>query len=123
MAQGVKLGVFKLAETKKLFYLYLPLADNDGNLFPEAMFTDVATELSEQFGGSTRARPMSATALLGEWLEPTTGEKFRDDVIGYFVLAPISPETETFFTNFKLTFMKRFRQEDIFLIAHTVEVY
>ena len=123
-----------MAKTKKLFHLYLPLTDNDGTPFPETLFTEVATELSTQFGGSTRARPVKEAALLGEWVEPSTREMYQDEVIAYYVrfahrrlrltaLADVSLETEAFFIQLKQSLLEQFRQKDIFLVAYLVEVY
>jgi hypothetical protein len=109
--------------TKKLFYFYLPLADNEGRPFSPRMFTEVADELNARFGGTTRARPARTAAFLGEWSEPTTGEVYRDEVIFYLVLADAVPETEEFFVAFHQTLKERFQQKAIFLIAHLVEVY
>lgn len=112
-----------MAKTKKLFHIYLPLADNDGSPFSETLFTEVAVELSARFGGSTRARPVKEAAFLGEWVEPGAREMYQDEVIAYYVLADVSLETEAFFIQFKQSLLEQFRQKDIFLVAYFVEVY
>jgi hypothetical protein len=112
-----------LPTTHKLFHLYLPLADNEGVPFPEDLFVEVTTELSLRFGGLTHTQFTREAAFLGEWLEIVSGTRYRDEIAIFWVMADVSPETEAFFLGFKQVLMERFRQKEIFLIAHLVEVY
>ena len=104
-------------QTKKLFLLFLPLNDNEGNPFPEIEFANVVIDIRRRFGGLTWMRPTHEVALLGEWVESVTGTIYRDELIAYFVVADATSKAEDFFAEYKSTLMARFRQKDIFMLS------
>lgn len=110
-------------QTTKLVLFFLPLNDNEGNLFPEIEFANVVVDIRRQFGGLTWMRPTHEVALLGEWVEAVTGAIYRDELIAYFVVTDATYEAETFFAEYKFTLMNRFRQKDIFMLSFFVDIY
>ena len=110
-------------QTKKLFLLFLPLNDNEGNPFPEIEFANVVIDIRRRFGGLTWMRPTHEVALLGEWVESVTGTIYRDELIAYFVVADATSKAEDFFAEYKSTLMTRFRQKDIFMLSFLVDIY
>ena len=108
---------------KKLFTIFLPLADNNGVAFPESIFEEVGSELARKFGGATRMKPVSQSAYLGQWFEPISGATYTDEIIVVLVLTDASPETDEFFIQMKENLKHLFRQLDILIMAHTVEVF
>ena len=110
-------------QTKKLFLFFLPLNDNEGNLFPEIEFANVVVDIRRRFGGLTWMRPTHEVALLGEWVESVTETIYRDELIAYFIVADDIAEAEAFFAEYKATLMNRFRQKDIFMLGFLIDLY
>ena len=65
-----------------LVQLLLPLRDNHGERFPQALFDEVAGELTRRFGGLTA---YSRAPAAGLW-EERPGDTRRDDVVVYEVM-------------------------------------
>ena len=66
-----------------LVQLLLPIRDESGAPFPRAHYDTLARELTEHFGGVTAYTRAPASGL---WEEPS-GEKVRDDIVIYEVMA------------------------------------
>jgi len=108
---------------KKLFTIFLPLADNNGVAFPESIFEEVGNELVRKFGGATRMKPVSQSAYLGQWFEPISEATYTDEIIVALVLTDPSSDTDEFFIQIKEDLKRLFRQLDILIMAHAVEVF
>lgn len=67
----------------QLIQLLLPLYDNQGEPFPQALFERVRQQLTEKFGGVTAYVRSPAKGL---WKEDD-GTVVRDDVVMYEVMA------------------------------------
>jgi hypothetical protein len=66
-----------------LIQLLLPLCDNDGHPFPQAMYLKVRDQLTEHFGGITTYVRSPAEGL---WKEGSCGT-VRDEIVIYEVMA------------------------------------
>lgn len=65
-----------------LIELFLPLYDSQGNRFPQKIFTDLKTELTETFGGLTIHSKAPATGL---W-KPENSEPVKDTIVIYEIM-------------------------------------
>lgn len=99
-----------------LTQLLLPLYDNDGQALPKALFDDVRNELMEQFGGLTAYARAPANGL---WQE-NDNRAVRDDLVIYEVMA--SELDRAWWANYRASLEARFRQEQLLIRAHPVEV-
>ncbi len=99
-----------------LTQLLLPLYDNDGQALPKALFAEVRNELVEQFGGLTAYARAPANGL---WREDDS-RAVRDDLVIYEVM--ISELDRIWWTNYRTSLEARFRQEQLLIRAHPVEV-
>jgi hypothetical protein len=108
---------------KKLFTIFLPLADNNGVAFPESIFEEVGNELVRKFGGATRMKPVNQSAYLGQWFEPISGATYTDEIVVVLVLTDPSSAADEFFIQMKEDLKRLFHQLDILTMAHTVEVF
>ena len=97
-----------------LIELFLPLANNEGNLFDQSEYADVQQTLADQFGGVT-AYPRSPAK--GLWKGPND-QKQRDELIVYEVMA--DELDERWWTAYRQSLEKRFRQERILIRSQEV---
>jgi hypothetical protein len=68
-------------------------------------------------------KPVSQSAYLGQWFEPISGVAYTDEIIVVLVLTDPSSDTDEFFIQMKEDLKHLFRQLDILIMAHTVEVF
>lgn len=99
-----------------LIQLLLPLYDNDGKALPKSLFVEVRDELMQQFGGLTAH---TRAPVNGLWREDDDSA-VRDDLIIYEVLA--SELNRAWWRDYRTSLETRFRQEQVLLQAHPVEV-
>jgi hypothetical protein len=83
---------------------------------PEPLLTETLLELEERFG----AVSCETQTIRGSWQQE--GETFRDELVRAFVDAPDVPENRQFFLRFKEQLKARFRQHDIWMTTHPIEV-
>ena len=97
-----------------LIQLLLPIRSEAGHPFPRTHYDTLAHELTDRFGGVTAYTRAPATGL---WEEPS-GEKVRDDVVVYEVMA------ETLDAAWWAAFRKRleaqFQQQELVIRAHEI---
>jgi hypothetical protein len=83
---------------------------------PDELLVETLLELERQFGAVS-----SETQIIrGLWTHQ--GQSYRDDLVRVFVDAPHTPETQQFFREFKERLKARFRQIDIWMTSHSIEV-
>lgn len=99
-----------------LIQLFLPLYDNDGQALPKSLFADVRDELIQQFGGLTAHTRAPVDGLWGEDKSHTV----RDDLVIYEVMA--SELQRDWWTHYRTSLETRFRQEQVLIRAHAVEL-
>ncbi len=77
---------------------------------------DILYELRHRFG----AVSSETQTIHGTWQHE--GQVYRDDLIRVFVDVPDLPENRQFFVEFKELLKSRFRQLDIWLTTHALEI-
>lgn len=98
------------------YEILLPLRYNDGQPVPEADLAEVVLELRRQF----HAVSSETQIIQGHW--ENEGIVFRDELVRIFVDVPDTNEHRQFFIKFKERLKERFRQVDIWLTTHSIEV-
>jgi hypothetical protein len=98
------------------YEILLPLCFNDGTPVAKSLLAETVQELEEQFGAVS-----SETQIIqGRWRSGGTG--YHDDLIRVWVDAEATAEVQTFFTGYKQRLKDRFKQLDIWLTSHSIEV-
>jgi hypothetical protein len=100
--------------TKRIEIL-LPLNYNDGTEVEPEKFELTADELSDHFSGITQ----DVTRITGTW--KYGGTRYRDELLRIRVDTN-DPAAVTFFKAYKEVLKQRFRQIDIWIVAHEIEV-
>ena len=97
-----------------LVQLLLPVRDGDGRPFPRERYDALAHELTDHFGGVTAYTRAPAA---GMWEEPS-GDKVRDDVVVYEVMADTLDET--WWAAFRTRLEQQFKQDEIVIRTHEI---
>ena len=98
-----------------LVQILLPVYDNDGQPFPQALFDEVRRELVERFGGLTA---YSRAPARGLW--KVEGEAVsRDDIVVYEVMVPRLERR--WWAQHRALLARRFAQEELVVRAIAVE--
>jgi hypothetical protein len=95
--------------------LLIPLADNEHQPFPPSHFTQLREELIEQFGGLTAYTRSPAE---GTW-SPDDDSRDRDEIVVYEVMT--ESLDRDWWSRYRKTLERRFRQDDIVIRSQTVE--
>ena len=98
------------------YEILLPLRFNDGQPVPDAAVGDTLIELENQFG----AVAWETQIIHGRWHH--AGQVFEDDSVRIVVDVDDLPESREFFRQFKERLKTRFRQIDIWMTTHTIDV-
>lgn len=94
----------------------LPLWFNDGTAVPDELIADTLLELRERFG----AVSCESQAIHGEWT--AQGIVYHDALIRVYVDVPDTPDNRHFFVGFKERLLVRFKQLDIWVTTHPLEI-
>ena len=97
-----------------LVQLLLPLADDGGQRFPQAMYDAVAKELTERFGGLTAYARAPAKGL---W-EESPGETRRDDIVVYEVM--VESLDTAWWRAYREGLERDFRQQELVVRAQEI---
>ena len=95
--------------------IFLPLSDNEGRRFGEALFTQVREALVEKYGGLTA---FSRSPAEGLW-EEGGGERSRDDIVIFEVM--VETLERDWWRGYRAELERRFRQDEIVIRAQAVE--
>jgi hypothetical protein len=98
-----------------LAQILLPLADNRGRRISRAAYLRVKNELAERYGGVTAYVQSPAE---GQWID--RGRKVRDEVITVEVMTPRADRR--WWKAYKVLLEARFRQREIVVRMHTIEL-
>ncbi len=98
------------------YEILVPLLFNDGNPVPEALLAQTFAELRAKFGAAS----WETQVVQGAWEHQ--GVSFRDNLTRFFVDVPDMPEHRIFFVQFKRTLRERFKQVDVWITSHPVDV-
>jgi hypothetical protein len=96
------------------FELLLPLRFNDGREVPRELISQTIVELEERFEGVT----WESQVLHGRWRQE--GKSYQDELVR--ILVDASEADRVFFKNYKSSLKARFKQLDIWLTVHPIEV-
>lgn len=105
-----------MSGTFRRFEILLPLRFNDGQSVPNELIGLTLLELEQRFG----AVSSETQAIQGFWQHQ--GQTYRDDLTRIFVDVPDTPESIAFFSQFKETLKDRFKQLDIWMTTHPIQV-
>ena len=98
------------------YEILVPLLFNDGRPVPEALLTRTFCELREKFGAAS----WESQTLHGAW--ESHGTVYHDNLTRFFVDVPDRPEHREFFREYKQVLKARFKQIDIWLTSHPLDV-
>ena len=98
-----------------LIQLLLPVRDESGEPFPRAYYDTLARGLTDRFGGVTAYTRAPAAGL---W-EESSGEKVRDDVVIYEVMADALDES--WWTETRKRLEAQFEQHELVIRAHEIQ--
>lgn len=98
------------------YEILLPLNYNDGTPVEPEKFQATRRELVDRFGALT----MDAAPVSGLWVAST--REYADELIRFVIDTETTPETDTFFRDFKECLKKRFRQLEIWITAYPIRL-
>jgi hypothetical protein len=98
------------------YEILLPLRFNDGQSVPDALISDTLIELENRFG----AVSWDTQVIRGHWR--AEGEVYSDDLMRIILDVEDLAEHRQFFHEFKESLKSRFRQIEIYMTTHLIEV-
>ena len=98
-----------------LVQILLPLYDNRKRAFARSSFDEVRSELTEKFGGVTAFVRSPAEGL---WKQ-SKSKVSRDDLVMFEVLT--DSLSRTWWTKYRKSLEKRFKQDEVVMLAMKVE--
>ena len=98
------------------FEILLPRRFNDGRPVPSRLVTDTLIELRRQFGAAS----CETQTIPGQWQHQR--EIYHDELVRVFVDVEDVPENRAFFLHFKQRLKLQFRQIDIWMTSHPIDV-
>jgi hypothetical protein len=105
-----------MSNSFRRYEILLPRQFNDQKSIPEELLIETLLELEQRFGSVS-----SETQIIrGLWTHQ--GQSYRDELARVFVDVPDTPETRQFFLEFKERLKVRFRQLDIWMTSHPIEI-
>ena len=97
------------------FEILVPLHFNDGTAVPQELLEQTQRDLEERFGA------VSSEGQVIRGFDRDTGQT-EDQLVRYFTDVPDTSENLDFFREEKERLRERFRQEEIWITTHLVEV-
>jgi hypothetical protein len=98
------------------YEILIPLRFNDGSPVPDSLLGETLIEVRQRFG----AVSTETQRILGQWEHE--GEIYRDEHLRIFVDVKDTAENHRFFVELKGRLKTRFRQLDIWMTTHPVDV-
>ena len=98
------------------YEILLPLRFNDGQAVPDALISDTLFELENRFG----AVSWETQVIRGRWQHEE--EVYSDDLMRIIIDVEDLAEHRQFFSDFKERLKVRFRQIEIYMTTHLVDV-
>jgi hypothetical protein len=102
--------------TYRRYEMLLPLRFNDGSPVPPGLVADTVRELKDRFGAASA----ETQTIRGLWEH--AGGTDADDLKRVFIDVPDTVENRTYFVDLKRRLAERFRQDDVWMTTHPVEV-
>jgi hypothetical protein len=98
------------------YEILLPLRFNDGQSVPDALISDTLVELENRFG----AVSWETQAIRGRWRHEE--QIYLDDLMRVIIDVEDLAEHRQFFGDFKERLKNRFRQIEIYMTTHLIDV-
>ena len=98
------------------YEILLLLRFNDGSPVPDHLIGEVLVAIRERFGAAS----FETQTIRGVWQHE--GGVYRDDLVRIFADVADTPENRAWFLDLKERFKRDFRQIDIWMITHPIEV-
>jgi len=98
------------------YEIFLPLRFNDGQSVPDDLISDTLQELENHFG----AVSWETQVIRGRWRHE--GEVYADDLMRVIIDVEDLAEHRQFFRDFKEGLKPRFRQIEIYMTTHLIDV-
>jgi hypothetical protein len=98
------------------YEILLPLRFNDGQSVPDELISDTLTELENRFG----AVSWETQIIRGRWRHEE--EAYSDDLMRVVIDVEDLVEHRQFFGDFKQRLKARFRQIEIYMTTHLIDV-
>jgi hypothetical protein len=105
-----------MSTSHRRYEILIPLSFNDGAPVPDTLIGETLLELRRQFG----AISSETQSIVGHWEHE--GEVYRDEHVRLFVDVKDTSENHRFFVQLKERLKTRFRQVDIWMTSHPIEV-
>jgi hypothetical protein len=105
-----------MPDAYRRYEMLLPLRFNDGTPIPPALVAATVRELKDRFGAASA----ETQTIRGLW-ERADGTD-ADDLKRVFIDVPDTADNREFFRAFKRRLAERFRQDDVWMTTHPVEV-
>ena len=102
--------------SSRRYEILLPLKFNDGQSVPWTLIGDTLVELRRRFA----AVSWETQIIHGIWQHQET--EFHDELVRVFVDVADLPQNRQFFSELKEQLKIRFRQVDIWMTTHPIEV-
>ena len=98
------------------YEILLPLRFNDGSAVPDDLVGDVIVSIRDRFGAAS----FETQTIRGVWQHE--GQVYKDDLVRLFADVPDTPANRTWFVELKERLKRDFRQLDIWMVTHPIEV-
>ena len=105
-----------MSARRRRYEILLPLQFNDGRAVPEPLLWETVEELEVHFHSVS----WETQVVRGIWQHE--GAVFRDNHTRLVLDVPDSPETLAFFVALKERLKQRFRQIEIYITSHLIDV-
>jgi hypothetical protein len=105
-----------MSKSYRRYEILLPLQFHDGESVPDDVIADTLIEIEQRFG----AVSWETQQIHGLWGHE--GQLYRDDLVRVFVDVPDTAKNRQFFRSFKKTLKVRFRQVDIWMTNHRINL-
>jgi len=98
------------------YEILLPLRFNDGSPVPDELIGETILALRDRFG----AVSLETQTIRGVWQH--SGQTYRDDLARLFVDVLDTGENRDWFRQFKERLKVEFRQLEIWIVTHPIEI-
>jgi hypothetical protein len=108
-----------MAKSARRYDVYLPLTDNTGRVFPDALFAGVERRLVDRFGGLTVQKRQFP--FRGVWQQ--AGRVYQDEVIVMTVLDFRRQGSTRYMASIKRELMQELKQLEILITEQSLRVH
>jgi hypothetical protein len=98
------------------YEILLPLRFNDGQSVPDALISDTLIDLEDHFGSVS----WETQVIRGRWRHEE--DLYSDDLMRVVIDVEDLPEHRQFFQDFKERLKSRFRQIEIYMTTHLIDI-